>query len=182
MDPYDRIPGFLGRSRYVFSLVAPQLYSRGWVDSVPNPLLLRKSGSAGNQTRDLWICRQNLWPVGHRGSHTDYNALTTLTIYTVNLFLCGLFKGSVTISKDAMKNGGAANQDLIEKDVKINGRSQIERNAICPQCLAGATQRLRITCLFEWRIAHIQVGETKPTESTSSVIWSWNYNVNQPGK
>jgi hypothetical protein len=28
-----------------------QLYSRGWVDPVPDPLLLRKSGSAGNRTR-----------------------------------------------------------------------------------------------------------------------------------
>jgi hypothetical protein len=31
--------------------VAPQLYSRGCVDPVPDPLLLRKSGSAGNRTR-----------------------------------------------------------------------------------------------------------------------------------
>jgi hypothetical protein len=45
-DPYGRILGFLARSRYVFFQVAPQLYSRGWVDPVPDPLLLRKSGSA----------------------------------------------------------------------------------------------------------------------------------------
>jgi hypothetical protein len=32
--------GFLDWSRY-FSLVAPQLYSWSWVDSVPDPLLLR---------------------------------------------------------------------------------------------------------------------------------------------
>jgi len=32
------------------------LTSRGWVDPVPDPLLLRKSGSAGNRTRDLCIC------------------------------------------------------------------------------------------------------------------------------
>jgi hypothetical protein len=31
--------------------VAPQLYSRSWVDPVPDPLLLRKSGSAGNRNR-----------------------------------------------------------------------------------------------------------------------------------
>jgi hypothetical protein len=30
-DPYDRILGFLDRSRYFFYQVAPQLYSRGWV-------------------------------------------------------------------------------------------------------------------------------------------------------
>jgi hypothetical protein len=44
-DPY----GFLDRSHYFLLQVAPQLYSRGWVDSFPDPLLLRKSGSAGNR-------------------------------------------------------------------------------------------------------------------------------------
>jgi hypothetical protein len=29
-------------------------------DPVPDPLLLRKSGSAGNRTRYLWICSQEL--------------------------------------------------------------------------------------------------------------------------
>jgi hypothetical protein len=50
-DPYCRIVGFLDRSCYFFFQVAPQLYSRGWVDPVPDPLLLRKSGSAGNRSR-----------------------------------------------------------------------------------------------------------------------------------
>jgi hypothetical protein len=36
-DPYGRILGFLDRSR--FYQVAPQLYSRGRVDPVPDPLL-----------------------------------------------------------------------------------------------------------------------------------------------
>jgi hypothetical protein len=31
-DPYGRILWFLDRSRYFFSQLAPQLYSRGWVD------------------------------------------------------------------------------------------------------------------------------------------------------
>jgi hypothetical protein len=43
-DPYARILCFLDRSRYFFFQVA-QLYSRSWVDPVPDPLLLRKSGS-----------------------------------------------------------------------------------------------------------------------------------------
>jgi hypothetical protein len=67
-DPHGRILGFLDRSRYYFFQVAPQLYSRGWVDPVPDPLLLRKSGSGWNQTRDLWICSQELLPLDHRGS------------------------------------------------------------------------------------------------------------------
>jgi hypothetical protein len=50
-DPYARILGFLDRSRNFFFQVVPQLYSRGWVNSVPDPLLLRKSRSAVNRTR-----------------------------------------------------------------------------------------------------------------------------------
>jgi hypothetical protein len=66
-DPHGRILGLLDRSRYYFFQVAPQLNSWGWVDPVSDPLLLRKSGSARNRTRDLWICSQELWPLDHRG-------------------------------------------------------------------------------------------------------------------
>jgi hypothetical protein len=52
-DPYGRIIGFIGRSRYFSFHVAPQLYSPGRVDPVTDPLLLRKSGSDGNRTRAL---------------------------------------------------------------------------------------------------------------------------------
>ena len=63
-DPHGRFNlCFLDRSRYFFIQVAPQLTSRGWVEPVPDPLLLRKSGSAGNRTRDLCICSQKLWPL-----------------------------------------------------------------------------------------------------------------------
>jgi hypothetical protein len=50
-DLYGQILVFLDRSRYFSFQVAPRFYSRGWVDSVPDPLLLRKSGSAGNRSR-----------------------------------------------------------------------------------------------------------------------------------
>jgi hypothetical protein len=50
-DPYGRIIDFLGRSRYFFFQVSPQLYSRGCVDPIPNQLVLRKPGSAGNGAR-----------------------------------------------------------------------------------------------------------------------------------
>jgi len=62
------------------------------VDPVPDPLLLRKSGSAGDRTRDLCICRQKLWPLDHRGGlNLDHRELyvklvtilkTTLQFYT----------------------------------------------------------------------------------------------------
>jgi hypothetical protein len=37
------------------------------VDPVPDPLLFRKSGSAGNRKRDLWVSSQKLWLLDHRG-------------------------------------------------------------------------------------------------------------------
>jgi hypothetical protein len=47
-DPYGRILGLLDRSRYLFFQVAPQLYSRGRVDTVPDPLLLGNSKDLHN--------------------------------------------------------------------------------------------------------------------------------------
>jgi hypothetical protein len=47
-DPHGRILGFIDRSRFSIQL-APQLYSRGWVDPVPDPLLLRKFVAPGNE-------------------------------------------------------------------------------------------------------------------------------------
>jgi hypothetical protein len=57
----------LDRSRYFFFQVAPHLSPRGRVYPIPDQMLLRKSGSAGNGTRDLCVCSQELRPLGHRG-------------------------------------------------------------------------------------------------------------------
>jgi hypothetical protein len=72
----QRIPtavnlGFLDWSRYFSTQVAPWLSSQGWVDPMQEQLLLRKPGSAGNQTRDLCICSQELWPLDHRDRLSD---------------------------------------------------------------------------------------------------------------
>jgi hypothetical protein len=50
-NTYGRNLGFIDWSHYFFFQVAPQLYSWGWVDSIPGLLLLWKSGSAGNRNR-----------------------------------------------------------------------------------------------------------------------------------
>ena len=50
------------------------------MDPVPDPLLLRKSGSAGNRTRNLCICSQKLWPLDHRGSPIQKQGI----IYTIH--------------------------------------------------------------------------------------------------
>jgi hypothetical protein len=49
-DSYSSILWFLDRSRNFFLQVAPKLYSRGWVDPLPDPLLLSKFGNAENRT------------------------------------------------------------------------------------------------------------------------------------
>jgi hypothetical protein len=50
-ESYGRNFSLLDQSRYFFFQIAAQLCSRGSVDPVPDPLLLRKSGSAGNRIR-----------------------------------------------------------------------------------------------------------------------------------
>jgi hypothetical protein len=61
------IIGELGTSAISSNQVTPHLSSQGWVDPVPDPLLLRKSGNTGNRTWHLWVCREELWPLDHRG-------------------------------------------------------------------------------------------------------------------
>jgi hypothetical protein len=64
------ILGFLDQSHYFFFQVAPQLYSQGWVDPVPDPLLLRKSGSARNRT-------QTSGSVARNSDHMIVNCVTS---------------------------------------------------------------------------------------------------------
>jgi hypothetical protein len=59
---------FLDRSHYFFFQVAPNLYSWGWVDPTPDPLLLRRSGSARNLTRTSGSIARISWPLDYRGS------------------------------------------------------------------------------------------------------------------
>jgi hypothetical protein len=82
-SPRPLISVFRTRSRYFPIQVASQLSSRGWVDTVPDPLLLRKSGSAGNRTPDLWICIQELWPLDHRGGPSHFINSYKITILQI---------------------------------------------------------------------------------------------------
>jgi hypothetical protein len=53
------------------------------------PLLLRKSGSAGNRTWDLWICSQELWSLDHRGGHRDL--IKIYQFYMKHFLICWIF-------------------------------------------------------------------------------------------
>jgi hypothetical protein len=70
---HDRSPtvvnlSFLDQSRY-FSFKQLLIYPhQGWVDPIPDPLLLRKCDT-GNRTRDLLVSNQELWPLDHRDGH-----------------------------------------------------------------------------------------------------------------
>jgi hypothetical protein len=61
---------FSRREPLLFFQVAPHLSPRSWVDPIPDPLLLRKFGSAGNRTPDLTVSIQKLWLLDHRGGRT----------------------------------------------------------------------------------------------------------------
>jgi hypothetical protein len=87
MDHYGRILGFLDRSCYLFFQVAPQLYTRGWVDPVPDPLLLRKSGSARNLIRVLWICSQELLTTRPQKQSISRDSYLKFYKMSVNLWL-----------------------------------------------------------------------------------------------
>jgi hypothetical protein len=83
-DPYGRIFGFLDRNRFFFQ-VAPQLYSRGRVDPVPDPLLLIKSGTAGNRTRTSGSAARNS---DQKTTEADYFLL--YNIYKFSSYLAGI--------------------------------------------------------------------------------------------
>jgi hypothetical protein len=53
VDLYGRILGFLDRSRYFSFQVTPPLYSRRWIDPVPDPLLLRNLAEPGIEPAPL---------------------------------------------------------------------------------------------------------------------------------
>jgi hypothetical protein len=74
---------FLYRSRYFFFQGVPHLCSWGWVDSVPDPLLLRKSGRDRYLTHNLYVCSQEFWPLDHRGGLSSCPANNKCSLMSV---------------------------------------------------------------------------------------------------
>jgi hypothetical protein len=48
------------------------------VDPVPDPLLFRKSGIAGNRTRVLWVSSQELWPLDNRSGYIEWQRVKNI--------------------------------------------------------------------------------------------------------
>jgi hypothetical protein len=96
-DPYGHNLGFLDRSRYFSFRVALQLYSRGLVNSVPDPLLLRKSGSAGNR---IWTSGSvALTTRPQRRARILYSSRT---VYSTTNFFYTLLQSRLTYTKLAL--------------------------------------------------------------------------------
>jgi hypothetical protein len=83
--PHGRWSQFSRLESLLFFQVAPHLSSRGWVDSVPDPLILRKSGSAGNQIWDPCVCSQELWPLDDRGGPCHINQVKIIMKLLIRL-------------------------------------------------------------------------------------------------
>jgi hypothetical protein len=70
------------------------------VDPVPDPLLLRKSGSAGNRTRDLWVSSQELCVIHALirsvALHGKNDKVSTLCAACVQKFVSLSLNGSVS--------------------------------------------------------------------------------------
>jgi hypothetical protein len=76
----------IDRSRYLFFQVAPQLYSRGWVDPVQTHFFSENLVAPGLDP-DLWICSQELWPLDNRAvSHPSSQSI--ILVCTVTHVLC----------------------------------------------------------------------------------------------
>jgi hypothetical protein len=78
-DSYGRILGFLVRSRYFFFQIAPQLYSRGWVDPVPDTLT---PGSGALLERSLVVWTLDSFPAFYetRRFNTEFTRALHLSL------------------------------------------------------------------------------------------------------
>jgi hypothetical protein len=97
-----------------FFQVSPQLYSRGWVGPVPDPLLLRKSGRVGNQTRTSGSVARNS---DHWRSNDDaYTAECQNILWTCFLWIAPVCF-QYTKSKSSTNSGvgtGAEEQAVVQ--------------------------------------------------------------------
>jgi hypothetical protein len=85
---------FLDRGPCLYLQIALNLSSRGLVNPVLDPLLLRMSVSAGNRTRELWVCSQELWlqrrssiMILHKTFRMQYLFLYSSIIHRLSIYL-----------------------------------------------------------------------------------------------
>jgi hypothetical protein len=125
--------GFLDTEPLLFHWISYSLYSRGWVDPVPDPVLLRKSFNAGNR---IWICSQELWPLDHRceiGSSESHPLPVTTRKQEIERMLRPLVS-SLWLGSTSLKYDGTSTSDLhsvegggATYDIYVNGAITVKR-------------------------------------------------------
>jgi hypothetical protein len=143
------------------------------VGPVKDPLLLKRYGSAGNLTRDLWVCSQELLSLGLHDAkfeeiHSDSWRAVSLMAYTLQFYISDL---SVHHCRDPCRLacGGVAHTTMMS--VSVTGCRSVAmawddiRTGLLITCLIFATDLL----LLEGSsvLVHLQV--PSGTKSTSSL-------------
>jgi hypothetical protein len=85
------------------------------VDPVPDPLLLRKSGSARNRTLDLCVSSQELWPLDYRGGQLSVRSCVKENGERINGEVTG--GHSVTPFRGSARGAGSSHQHCSIMDV-----------------------------------------------------------------
>jgi hypothetical protein len=85
------------------------------MDSVPDPLLLRKTDSAGNRTRYLWVSSKELRPLEHRVGGCTSVALSLTRTETLGS------STSVSVSADRISTCNAISESTAVAALPVLG-------------------------------------------------------------
>jgi hypothetical protein len=88
------------------------------VDPVPDPLLLRKSGRAGNRTRDLWMCSQKLLTT--RPQRQFLNIRLKFFFSGVSIVCLKHFEGESSLDMDVDRSSSCQRHYII---ISVNDRN-----------------------------------------------------------
>jgi hypothetical protein len=127
-----------------------------WVDPVPDSLL--QSGSAGNWTRDLCVCSQELWPLDRRGGQ-HYNKRHKIQKSTLSFRRADANTGTGGVQSC----GRPPTPDKVQEyNMSCDCAVDIERKVtVWPQCKAQGSVHDEDTMLEVWRLLvrfrHIKV-------------------------
>jgi hypothetical protein len=69
---HGRIVGFVDQSRYIYIQLAPEFYSRGWMDPVSDHYFSENLVVPGMKPGTSGSLARKSWPLGHRGGPGTY--------------------------------------------------------------------------------------------------------------
>jgi hypothetical protein len=93
------------------------MYSRGWVDPVPDPLLLLKSGSVGNRSRTSGSVDRNSDHYKTEAVHLDSWMIRYLKIYYIAIWIVAYVNNMQQATGLLPSSGGCLLQLVLPPDV-----------------------------------------------------------------